>query len=98
MNTTEHIGQFEKLNTFFVWFLKNYEDAYRHCRHIFLKDEGMLIGYMEEYLITEFGVGVGNSSDVFEEINKGKTYVSIRFNQLVDEIERHEEYKKIKEK
>ena len=46
----------------------------------------MLIGYMEEYLLIVYGIGVGNRSDIYIEMDSGKTYGDIRYEQLEREI------------
>ena len=47
----------------------------------------MLIGYLEEYLITIHGIGVGTDSNIYKDLKDGKKYADIRYDQLVKEIE-----------
>ena len=46
----------------------------------------MLIGYMEEYLLIEHSMGIGNRDDIYRRLHKGETYENIRYDQLEEEI------------
>lgn len=49
-------------------------------------EKQMLIGYMEEYLLIEHGLRIDNSSDIYLQLDKGKKYEDIRYDQLEKEI------------
>ena len=70
------------------WAIKYYEkDTYNVERVYWVKPEKlMLIGYMEEYLLIKHGIGVGNSSNIYIDIDNGKKYADIRYEQLEREI------------
>jgi hypothetical protein len=49
--------------------------------------ETVMIGYMEEYLLLVHHISIGMGSDIYERIEKGELFSTIRFNRLKQEIE-----------
>ena len=46
----------------------------------------MLIGYMEEYLLIEHSMGIGNRDDIYRRLENKEKYADIRHDQLKEII------------
>jgi len=76
------------MNNFWKWFTnkKGFTEYtwVNHCRENWKLS---LIGHMEEYM-AERGYGVGNHPHTFHMMREGKAFGDIRYEQMVDEINR----------
>lgn len=88
------------MKNFWKWMTKQgyYHEGHTYSesmddKALFSNNKNMLIGYMEEYLLIEHGLGLGNSSCIYIQLDKGKKYSDIRHDQLEAEIIKQTERK-----